>query len=41
MKVPAEKLRSVLGLTEVHYQEHHHTLAVTDVPLVEGEKVEG
>ncbi len=38
MKVPAEKLRSVLGLTEVHYQEHHHTLAVTDVPLVEGEK---
>jgi Icc protein len=41
MKVPAEKLRSVLGLTEVHYQEHHHTLAVTDVPLVEGEKANG
>jgi 3',5'-cyclic AMP phosphodiesterase CpdA len=35
MKVPAEKLRSVLGLTSVHYQEHDHTLAVTDVPLVE------
>jgi 3',5'-cyclic-AMP phosphodiesterase len=41
MKVPAEKLRSVLGLTSVHYQEHHHTLAVTDVPLIEPEKVSG
>lgn len=41
MKVPAEKLRSVLGLTSVHYQEHHHTLAVTDIPLVEAEKVSG
>lgn len=41
MKVPAEKLRSVLGLTAVHYQEHHHTLAVTDIPLVEAEKVNG
>jgi len=33
MKVPAEKLRSVLGLTEVNYVEHNHTLAVTDTPL--------
>ena len=33
MKVPAEKLRSVLGLTSVHYTEHAHTLAVTDIPL--------
>jgi len=41
MKVPAEKLKTVLGLTEVHYQEHHHTLAVTDVPLIEGEKTSG
>lgn len=41
MKVPAEKLRSVLGLTSVHYQEHHHTLAVTDIPLMESEKVSG
>jgi len=41
MKVPAEKLRSVLGLTSVHYYEHHHTLAVTDIPLVEAEKVSG
>lgn len=41
MKVPAEKLRSVLGLTSVHYMEHHHTLAVTDVPLMVAEKVSG
>ena len=36
MKVSAEKLRSVLGLTSVSYVEHNHTLAVTDIPL-EGE----
>jgi len=35
MKVPAEKLRSVLGLTDVHYMEHDNTLAVTDSPLME------
>jgi len=35
MKVPAEKLRSVLGLTSVNYVEHNHTLAITDVPLVQ------
>jgi len=35
MKVPAEKLRSVLGLTDVNYLEHNHTLAITDSPLVE------
>ncbi len=34
MKVPAEKLRSVLGLTEVNYLEHNHTLAITDSPLI-------
>ncbi|HEY4060928.1 MAG TPA: metallophosphoesterase [Puia sp.] len=33
MKVPAEKLRSVLGLTSVEYVEHDHTLAITDTPL--------
>jgi 3',5'-cyclic-AMP phosphodiesterase len=33
MKVPAEKLRGLLGLTSVLYQEHDHTLAVTDTPL--------
>jgi 3',5'-cyclic AMP phosphodiesterase CpdA len=36
MKVPAEKLRTLLGLTSVTYVEHNHTLAVTDVPLIEG-----
>jgi len=35
MKVPAEKLRSVLGLTDVNYLEHNHTLAITDSPLIE------
>ena len=33
MKVPAEKLKSVLGLTSVNYVEHNHTLAITDTPL--------
>jgi len=33
MKVPAEQLRSFLGLTSVQYKEHQHTLAVTDTPL--------
>jgi hypothetical protein len=33
MKVPAEKLRGLLGLTSVFYQENDHTLAVTDTPL--------
>lgn len=35
MKVPAEKLRNVLGLTSVNYVEHNHTLAITDMPLIE------
>jgi 3',5'-cyclic-AMP phosphodiesterase len=35
MKVPAEKLRTVLGLTNVNYVEHNHSLAVTDIPLME------
>ncbi len=33
MKVPAEKLRGLLGLTEVNYVEHSSTLAITDTPL--------
>jgi len=37
MKVPAEKLRSVLGLTSVNYMEHDHTLAITDMPLLDQE----
>ena len=36
MKVPAEKLRSVLGLASVSYVEHNHTLAITDVSLADG-----
>lgn len=38
MKVPAEKLKSVLGLTNVFYAEHQHTLAITDTALIEVEK---
>jgi hypothetical protein len=33
MKVPAEQLRNLLGITSVNYVEHNHTLAVTDLPL--------
>jgi len=40
MKVPAEKLRSVLGLTQVEYVEHIHSLAVTDSPLMEAVAME-
>ncbi len=35
MKVPAEKLRGLLGLTSVHFMEHDHTLAITDTALAE------
>ncbi len=35
MKVPADQLRHVLGVTDVTYVEHNHTLAVTDSPLAE------
>jgi len=34
MKVPAEKLRTLLGLTTVNYQEHASSLAITDTPLI-------
>ena len=34
-RLPAEKLRSVLGITEVNYLEHNHSLAITDMPLME------
>jgi len=40
MKVPAEKLRSVLGLARVEYVEHKHSLAITDSPLIEAEAME-
>ena len=36
MKVPAERLRSVLGLADVHYVARKHSLAVVDAPLAEG-----
>jgi len=35
MKVPAERLRSVLGVTNVNYVEGRNTLAVVDSPLVQ------
>jgi 3',5'-cyclic-AMP phosphodiesterase len=34
LKVPAEQLRSVLGLTDVNYVRGQHALAVVDFPLV-------
>ena len=39
MKVPAEKLRTLLGLTSVNYVEHNHSLAVTDIPLIAPDQV--
>src|SRR5436305_10952391 len=33
MKVPAEKLKTVLGLANVHYVERNHNLAIVDSPL--------
>ena len=33
MKVPAEKLRSLLGVTDVNYAPGQHALAVTDSML--------
>ena len=37
MKVPAERLRSVLGLANVMYVEKNHSLAVVDSPLAPAE----
>jgi hypothetical protein len=33
MKVPADKLRSVLGVTDVNFVQGSHTLAVVDSSL--------
>jgi Icc protein len=33
MKVPAERLRDVLGITEVNFVAQHHALAVVDASL--------
>lgn len=35
MKVPPERLGKLLGITSVNYLEHDHTLAVTDIPLID------
>jgi 3',5'-cyclic-AMP phosphodiesterase len=36
MKVPAEKLRSVLGITDVNFIRGRHTLGIIDSPLEDG-----
>jgi 3',5'-cyclic AMP phosphodiesterase CpdA len=36
MKVPAEKLRGVLGITEVHFVAQRHQLAIVDATLSAG-----
>jgi amicyanin len=36
MKVPAEQLRSLLGLTSVNYMMGHHPLAIVDTALASG-----
>jgi Icc protein len=41
MKVPAERLRSVLGLTDVHYVAQNHSLAVVDSPLAAAGDAQG
>ena len=33
LKVPADKLRSLLGVTEVNYRRGNRTLAIVDAPL--------
>jgi len=33
MKVPTERLRSVLGITNVSFQAGKHSLAIVDSPL--------
>jgi hypothetical protein len=40
MKVPAERLRHVLGITDVRFQGGKHALAIVDSPLA-GENVMG
>ena len=35
MKVPADRLRSVLGVTSVHSVPGKHSLAIVDTPLAE------
>ena len=35
MKVPADQLQKLLGITSIDYVEHDHTLAITDMPLIQ------
>jgi 3',5'-cyclic AMP phosphodiesterase CpdA len=39
MKVPAERLQGVLGITDVRFQPGQHTLAIVDSPLAGGATV--
>src|SRR5579864_5227545 len=41
MKVPAEQLRSVLGITHVNFVRGQHTLAIVDTPLTGGAMMAG
>jgi 3',5'-cyclic-AMP phosphodiesterase len=41
MKVPAERLRSVLGLTSVQYVAKNHSLAIVDSPLADAVSATG
>jgi 3',5'-cyclic-AMP phosphodiesterase len=41
MKVPAEQLRSVLGITQVNFVRGQHTLAVVDTPLADAAAMAG
>jgi Icc protein len=40
MKVPAEKLRGLLGLTSVEFVEHNNSLAITDIALTDAIKTD-
>jgi Icc protein len=40
MKVPADRLRSVLGITDVHYIAQKRSLAVVDSPLADAPAAE-
>jgi len=41
MKVPAEQLRTLLGLTQVSYIKGKHPLAIVDTPLADGGAMSG
>src|SRR5262249_36768149 len=41
MKVEADRLKRVLGLTRIAYHDINHPIAITDVPLDEGVTADG